>query len=99
MKQILHLFHLHDNITKQLYQVCLDNESTLKTINLCEQQKQKLLILKDEIDSIINHKELLAGHAIKTRLHNCCPNLVMQRVLMNKENSKMNESHIFGLNL
>ena len=55
--------------------------------------------LKDEIDSIINHKELLAGHAIKTRLHNCCPNLVMQRVLMNKENSKMNESHIFGLNL
>ena len=50
--------------------------------------------LKHGIYSIIKHKHL-ADHKIKMRLGNYYPNIRMETIFMNTENSKTGESHKF----
>ena len=48
-------------------------------------------------DFITKHNEFSAEHMIKS--NNYCPNLSMETIFMNRENSKTNEPHKFILNL
>ena len=43
--------------------------------------------LKYEVEFIIKHKNLLAEHELKTRLVDYCPNIIMETISMNTENS------------
>ena len=54
--------------------------------------------LKHETEFIIKSNELLAENTVKkTRLKNYCPNISMETISMNTENSKTNEPHKFVL--
>ena len=54
---------------------------------------------KHENDSIIKHTELFAEHTIKRGLGSYCPNISMETIFMNTENSRRNEPQEFVLNL
>ena len=49
--------------------------------------------LKHVIYSIIKHYQLLTEHTIKMRLYHDYPNISMETIFMNTENSKTNERH------
>ena len=55
--------------------------------------------LKHEIYSIKKHNERLSEHAIKKEIRHYCPNIRMEKIFMNKENSITNEKHKFVFNL
>ena len=56
--------------------------------------------LKGETECVIKSNKSLSEIIIKeTRLYNYCPNISMEIILMNTENSKTNEPHKFVLNL
>ena len=52
--------------------------------------------LKHETDLIIKHKEFLFEHILK--LVDYCPNISMETLFMNTENSKTSEPHRSVLN-
>ena len=54
--------------------------------------------LKRKIEFMIKSNESLAGNKIKTRLHNYLWSISIETIFMNKENSKVNESHKCILN-
>ena len=53
---------------------------------------------KHEIQFIIKSNESLAENKKKKKLNNYCPNISMETIFMNTENSKKNEPHQFVLN-
>ena len=46
--------------------------------------------LQHAIDSVIKYNEFLAEHTVKIRLANNCPNINIETILINTENSKTN---------
>ena len=54
---------------------------------------------KQQISSIIKHNELLAKHTIKNEIRQLLSKISMQRIFINRENSKTNESHKFVFSL
>ena len=55
--------------------------------------------LKHEIDFSIKHNEILGEHTKETRLANYFPNISIETIFMNAENSKTNKPHKFVPNL
>ena len=55
--------------------------------------------LKHEIEFIVKSNESLAENKLKMRLNIYCPNISMETIFMNTENSKTNEPQKFVLNL
>ena len=55
--------------------------------------------VKQEIDFIIKRKGFLSVNTIKTRLVDYCPNIGMETIFMNTEDTKTNEPQKFVLNL
>ena len=54
---------------------------------------------KHEIYFVIKYNELLVECTIKMKLVNSCPNISMEMIFLNTENSKTNEPHKCVLNL
>ena len=56
--------------------------------------------IKNKIDYKVKRSKFLAKHAIKKKkLDKYYPNIIMETVFMNTENSKINEPHTFVINM
>ena len=56
-------------------------------------------MLKHEINFSIKHNEILTEQAKKKRLDSYCPNISMEAIFLNTENSKTSKPHKFVLDL
>ena len=66
-----------------------------KTVHYFDLSKKVDNKLNHETDFILKQNEFLAEHRTKNEVSSYCPNISIEMIFINTENSKSNESHSF----